>query len=288
MVGFDMFSKLSISLILAAMLFCHAIPGRAASEVTFPDKLIVTQSASYPPFAFINDRGEPTGYLIDLWNAFGRTNDIDIEFKLVAWNDSLNMVKNGQAHVHGGLFYNEERDRFLDYGPTVMEISTNMYASKGLSQGQINEETVGVIKGGQSEFFMQKERPETLIKPYSSTTDTIRAAKNGEIKVFISDHPTAYYHMQAQGITDLFDIAQVLYTKAIMVAVAEGDKATLQAIQAGWNNMDQSLINTIHNKWFVQDNPTPGWVFPGIVIAFAALILGLVIRKISRKVHKID
>ena len=141
-----------IAIILALVLLLTAAPTRAGNGIS---RLVIAHDANYPPFSYLDESNQPKGYLIDIWRAFGKANSIEIQFKLGTWQESLDMVKNGEATVHGGLFFSSERDHYLDYGPTIADLSTYLYARNKADKMC----AVGVVRGGYEEHFMRKELP---------------------------------------------------------------------------------------------------------------------------------
>ncbi|VXA80634.1 hypothetical protein AERO9A_420029 [Aeromonas salmonicida] len=55
--------------------------------------LIVANSKAWQPFSYINEEGQPDGLLIDLWREYGRVTGRPIQFKLVDWQTSLDLVR---------------------------------------------------------------------------------------------------------------------------------------------------------------------------------------------------
>ena len=55
--------------------------------------IIIANSATWPPFSFLDHNGQPQGLLIDLWNEWAKENNHDVKFKLVDWNESLELIR---------------------------------------------------------------------------------------------------------------------------------------------------------------------------------------------------
>jgi len=251
-------------------------------------RLIIAHDANYPPFSFIDESGSPKGYLIDIWRAFGKANSVEIKFKLGTWQESLDMVKNGEADVHGGLFFSVERDRFLDYGPTVTDLSTHLYILKEATTDEATKGIVGVVRGGYEEYYMRNNRPDRPLLLFDQNQTMIEAASKSSIKAFVADQPTGTYYMHIYGIGDLVKDAETLYTKAMRVAVGNGKHGMLEFISYGWMKMDKTELKYIHGKWFLAKEPNPDWLLSGIGIAVLALIIAFIIRKIGRRAHGLD
>ena len=91
-----------IWLIAAFVLVSSATIAMAAIAVPpsggeLPRRIVVTNSASWVPYSFLDHAGQPRGVLIELWRLFARKNTVEVEFKLVDWAKSLAMARNGEA-----------------------------------------------------------------------------------------------------------------------------------------------------------------------------------------------
>jgi len=109
-----------------------------SAEVDEQNTLIVANSKAWKPFSYLNENGEPAGILIDLWRAYGKANNVRVEFYLVDWNQSLEAMKSGKADVHGGLLWSAKRDHFLDYAAPIFTIETQLYLSDRLMGTDVN------------------------------------------------------------------------------------------------------------------------------------------------------
>ena len=102
-------------------LFCTAfflppilsLPAFGAKTTSKP--IIIANSATWPPFSFLDSNGQPQGLLIDLWNEWARENNHDVKFKLVDWNESLELIRTEEADIHAGLFKTENRESDMDF-----------------------------------------------------------------------------------------------------------------------------------------------------------------------------
>jgi len=79
---------LQLALVLA---FLVAHPGAAAADWTPPERLVVVGSATAIPFTYLDSEGQPTGLLIDVWRLLGERLGVELEFRLVSWEQSLDI-----------------------------------------------------------------------------------------------------------------------------------------------------------------------------------------------------
>jgi hypothetical protein len=90
-----------------------SLPAFGAKTTSKP--IIIANSATWPPFSFLDNNGQPQGLLIDLWNEWARENNHDVKFKLVDWNESLELIRTEEADIPAGLFKTENRESYMDF-----------------------------------------------------------------------------------------------------------------------------------------------------------------------------
>jgi len=268
---------LMASLLIAVFLVCAT---RALAGAV-PTHIIVSQDANYPPFSYM-DGDIPTGYLIDIWKAFGQANNIEISFLLGSWQDSLDFVRTGQADVHGGLFYSEDRDQFLDYGPTITDISTFLYARKDLTESAL-QCAIGVVRGGFEEEFLHRNRFREILTQFDDNRQLLTAAADGAIQCFAADQPTASYFMNIFGMSGRFASVEELYRMPMRVAVRHDEPELLAAINDGWKKLDPKTAKYIHGKWFVEEPETPGWIKPTMTYSALVFVVALILLFVVRR-----
>lgn len=248
--------------------------------------LLVAHDAYYPPFCFFDSEGEPAGYLVDLWRAFGSENDMEIVFKLGTWQESLDMVLDGRADVHGGLVHSADRDRIFDFGPDIIELSTHIHVRKGRDAAKARP--VGVVRGGYEEYFMRANRPGTPLILFDENLSMIGAAARGEYPAFAADTPTASACLAMHDSRDDFDRADLLYRKPLRAAVVEGRHDILNLVIHGWERMDQKRIVRIHGKWFMDAPERSPWIVRGMLIGLLVLVLALAVRLLSQRHRRVE
>lgn len=77
--------------------------------------LIVTGSSTWQPFSFINKEGDADGIMVDYWQLYAKANNLDVQFNLLPWSESLTYVANTDNVVHGGLGYTGTRAETLAF-----------------------------------------------------------------------------------------------------------------------------------------------------------------------------
>lgn len=276
-----MIDRCALVIVTFAVLFLATTTSCAVaaplSESELPQRIIVANSSSWIPYSFLDHAGKPRGVLVELWRLFAQKNNVEVEFKLVDWADSIELVRNGQAHVHGGLISSDERRETLHFFPKeILHIRTLVFFEEDVGirdLASMSDIPLGVIAGSAEEGFMRKRFSNVPLKLFPDGDSLIRSAISGEIPAFISDYPTGYYHLIMQHSLDRFTTGPTLFTSPIQVATRLGDNTKLDRIAASVVDIPRAEILAALNKWLMPEAERPPWVWPSVIAGILALAL---------------
>ena len=78
------------------------------------DELKIAYNADVAPLKFEDESGRAAGLFPEIWRLWAKKTGKTIDFiRTDSFNESLELVKNGQADLHAGLFRTAEREKFL-------------------------------------------------------------------------------------------------------------------------------------------------------------------------------
>ncbi|RZU98748.1 diguanylate cyclase [Spiribacter vilamensis] len=214
--------------------------------------LIVAQDHAWPPFAYLDGNDQPRGLLIDLWRILGEELDRPVEFRLVDWPQSIELVRDGVADVHGGLFFSSERDAFLDFSDELLPLSTAAFTASDLpipDLDALGNRAIGVVAGSFEKTFMQSERPDLALKTYPNNDAMVEAAVANEVEVFIADYPVGMFLLARHTDPAAFRPLEVLYTKPLRVGVKAGDEALTSGFNRAIAGVSDETLRQIEQRW---------------------------------------
>lgn len=84
------------------------------------------------PYQFVDNEGEATGLLVDLWKEWGKRTDTSLVFVARHWNESLAQLQQGNAQVHIGMGKTPEREQLFDFADPIADVRTYLYLHKSL------------------------------------------------------------------------------------------------------------------------------------------------------------
>ncbi len=250
-------------LIVATLMIQVVAPAQTMAQVKnftkpvaeMPDRISVAYCSDCVPFHFQDEKGLPAGMLIDFWRLWSEKTGVAIDFRSAPWDDSLAMVGGGVADAHAGLFFNKERDKFLDYGSALRKTDTHVFIHKTLPTVSRIEELsayrVGVLAKDYVEGYLKKRLPKAIIVPYPDYASIMMALKDGTLKVFAADTPTGIYHLQRHNLIEQFSFSKelLLYQNDWYAAARQGNAELIKIINEGMSQISQSEKTEIGRRW---------------------------------------
>ncbi len=217
-------------------------------------KITIAVSTDTVPFHFINDQGQPSGIIVDMWRLWSEKTGVEIEFITAPWNETIVMVREGRVDVHAGLNYNPDREEFLDYGESLSRSDSFFFYHQNLyglnAVGDLLAFRIGVVKGSHEASLLKSKLPQSTLIEYPDQKALYDALKRGEIKVFADVEQMARHFLTQRGIAHQYryNIESPLDKNAFYPAVGEGN-AKLTLIEKGFEKISVQERAEIERRW---------------------------------------
>lgn len=150
-----------------------------------------------PGFNEINKDGTYSGYNVDYLKKIAQQNNWKYEFVVAPWVDCIEMLKDGDIDIMGGMERTPEREKlfhfaqlesFLNYVSLLARTDDNRFLQKNLDE--YHNLTVGVMKGSQDiESLKKYSRANGLtfrLKEYADLYHLNKAFLKGEFDILLS------------------------------------------------------------------------------------------------------
>lgn len=225
------------------------------SAETRSEAISVVFSVDSVPFHFQNASGQPDGMVIDKWKLWSQKTGIKINFIPASWDDTILMVKNGEADAHAGLFYNEARDVFLDYGQPLAKSDTHVFYANSIpspkSYRDFKAYRIGVLKGDAVEDWFKTYMGDLTLVGYPSYDKLMEALELGDVKIFSADTLTALYFLDKFNLSQQFKYKSnsPVYSNSFFLAVKQGNTGLLKTIMSGMNQIAEKESQAISRQW---------------------------------------
>ena len=106
-------------------------PESPSATLRTGSRIIVGGDYNYPPYEFLDENGEPTGYSVELTRAIAEVMGLEVEIRLGPWGEIREALETGEIDAIHGMFYSEERDKVVDFSPPHTIVHHAIFARQG-------------------------------------------------------------------------------------------------------------------------------------------------------------
>ncbi|MCS6180385.1 transporter substrate-binding domain-containing protein [Shewanella baltica] len=245
--------KFVIHLIVILCSCFLSITGQASP---LPDEpLIVVMGEDSFPYQYVDNDGEPTGLLVDLWKEWAKQSHTQVVFVARHWHESLDQLRQGKAQVHIGMGKTPEREQEFDFTVPIADVGTFLYLHKSLQGKKSIKELIpfqiGVVAASSHEAELHRIEPQLVFKRYESREKLLAGVAAGEIMVFAGLEGYLKDPASSQEIAANYPNTARIQIKAMQFvpAVKKGNLDLVDRINKGFTALDPHFIQQTERRW---------------------------------------
>jgi polar amino acid transport system substrate-binding protein len=230
-------------LILTAALIALTAGGASAQTVRMGTE------GAYPPYNFINDKGEVDGFERELGDELCKRAGLTCEWVQNDWDSIIPNLQSGNYDtIIAGMSITEERDKVIDFTQNYIPPASSAYlalnADVDIKGGTIAAQ-VGTIQAG-----YVAESGATLLE-FATPDETVAAVRNGEaVAVFADKDYLAPIAAESAGALVLLT-EEVQLGGGVGMGLRESDKDMKAKFDKAIGDMKtDGTLNTMITKWF--------------------------------------
>ncbi|MEK9557439.1 MAG: transporter substrate-binding domain-containing protein [Alphaproteobacteria bacterium] len=224
----------------------------ALSGVAMADTIRMGTEGAYPPYNFLNDKGEVDGFERELGDEMCKRAGLTCEWVTNEWDSIIpNLVSGNYDTIIAGMSITEERDKVIDFTQDYFPPSPSYFV--GLA-GQSIDVKGGVIAAQTAtiQAGFVAESGATLVE-FATPDETIQAVRNGEADAVLADGD---YLMpivdESNG--ELAVVGQESIGGGIGMGIRESDGGLKAKMDKAISSMKaDGTLNTMIKKWFGDD-----------------------------------
>lgn len=209
---------------------------------------------AYPPFNFINDKGEIDGFERELGDELCKRAELTCEWVTNEWDSIIpNLVSGNYDTIIAGMSITEERDKVIDftqnYYPPASSAYVALKADADLKGGVIAAQTATIQAG------YVAESGATLLE-YPTPDETIAAVRNGEADAVFADKDFLKPIVEESNGELMFVGEETQLGGGVGMGLRESDTELKGKFDAAIQAMkDDGTLNTLLKKWFGDEAP---------------------------------
>ncbi|AEG11364.1 diguanylate cyclase with extracellular sensor [Shewanella baltica OS183] len=245
--------KFVIHLIVILCSCFLSITGQASP---LPDEpLIVVMGEDSFPYQYVDNDGEPTGLLVDLWKEWAKQSHTQVVFVARHWHESLDQLRQGKAQVHIGMGKTPEREQEFDFAVPIADVGTFLYLHKSLQGKKSIKELIpfqiGVVAASSHEAELHRIEPQLVFKRYESREKLLAGVAAGEIMVFAGLEGYLKDPASSQEIAANYPNTARIQIKAMQFvpAVKKGNLDLVDRINKGFTALAPHFIQQTERRW---------------------------------------
>jgi polar amino acid transport system substrate-binding protein len=234
-----------LALAAAALL----LPAVASAE-----PVIVGIDSSFPPHQYLNSRGEPAGFDLDLFRAVAEVQGIEYEVRTATWDELRQQLEKGEIDVNPGVVQSEARDVLLDFSvPTVLvHHSIFVRDDSNIEQpSDLRGAAVAVQRSGIWDDIVRERGYPVELEPMATPSETLQSLASGQAEGAVLLLDQGLFLIRDLGLEGIRSIGGPFSTMAYRFAVPEGREELLAKLNDGLVEVRASgRYDALHDRWF--------------------------------------
>jgi PAS domain S-box-containing protein len=259
-------------------------------------KLIIKGDWAYPPYEFINEKGEADGFNVELIRAIMKELKMPYELTLDDWPTILHELEEGKIDLVPAMLYSKERAKKFKFGVVHSYVCFNAVCRKGTKLKQFKDlrnKRVIVEDGDFANELLKNAGFKVNIIQTKTLEEGLKLLSNGTGDIALCDNAIARTIILKYSYNnlDIFDLG----LQPVEYCFASQNEELLQKVnQAFFKLKSNGTYDMLYNKWFASKSSDKRihmlYIIVGIMLGamfFSFLIVYILKRKIRKEKNKV-
>ena len=214
--------------------------------------LQVGSFSDYPPFGFVDEKGQAVGIAVDYWNLVADRLGVKVAFTPVLFAEQLDGLKQGRFDSLQGIFPLPEREQWFAFSQPYTTIDTRIYVDAAHTDrttlAALEGLEVAVVAGDSGQQLAEDAGLTTLV--VKSYPEAVAAVAAGKAQAMIMDELVAeYYITESDAAVKVKAVGEPVAAGEMTLPVGKDDTVLLGILNKGIEMVDESEVQAISDKW---------------------------------------
>ncbi len=247
---------LALSL-LTAFLFTGAAYADDLQVVKEKGKITMAMSGQYPPFNFVDDKNQLTGFDVEIGTEIAKRIAVTGVPLTTAWDGIIaGLLANKYELICGSMAITDERLKSIDFSDPYYRSGAQLFVKKDSpfrSVTDLKGKKIGVTLGTTYEQWVRDNIADADIRTYKGVPDMILEVSTGRIDGFISDKIVGALAIKDKGVP-ISLAGDLLFEEKMGIAMRKGNLELKSAIDGALASMkEDGTYHDISMKWLGLD-----------------------------------
>ena len=213
---------------IVAVLILALSPAYAIGENEAEESLIIIGGDyDFPPYEFLDEDGNPTGYNVELTRAIAKVMGMNVVVNLGSWAETYHALEIGKIDAVHGMCYSTERDQKFDFTPphTMMShvVFTRQNSPKISSLEDLRDKEVIVMRGSIMHEYVMKNQLTDKIVLVETQPKALRLLSSGKHDFALMARLSALYSIKKMKLSNILATDIMVGERNYCHAVKEGN-----------------------------------------------------------------
>ncbi|MCG8634926.1 MAG: transporter substrate-binding domain-containing protein [Desulfobacterales bacterium] len=223
------------------------------------NKVIIGVDQSFPPFSMRSANGEPSGLLVDYWQAWARKTGQDAVIQLFERQEAVNALKDGVIDILSTFPSRKTTHGWTGFSAPHYRLDWFLYQPRGREGREIFDFdpdtdfvrlTIGALNNSRAQEWLNNKIYGPRVVGYGTTEQMILAAGRGSIDGFLATPQEMAVLPGQMGVPGSFSRSgSPLFQMTARAGVRNYNPDLVQTIEAGFNRMSQVEKARIEARW---------------------------------------
>ncbi len=242
---------------IALLVACLTMGATAVAEdlaiVKKNGKIKFAMSGQYPPFNFVDEQNQLTGFDVEISKEIAKRLGVTAEPLSTAWDGIIaGLLAKKYELICGSMAITEERLKSIDFSDPYYRSGAQLFVKKGSPVKSVRDlkgKKVGVTLGTTYETWVRKNVTTANVRTYKGVPDMILEISTGRIDGFITDKIVGALAIKNNG-APIKLAGDLLYEEKLGIAMRKGNPKLKAAINKELAKMKKDgIYHKISMKW---------------------------------------
>jgi PAS domain S-box-containing protein len=209
---------------------------------------------NYPPYEYLDQKGHPTGFNVELLQRVCQVMGLDCRITLGPWNQVREQLENGTIQGITGMLYSAQRNERVDFTTYHSIVSHSIFVPANSSISSINDlidKSIGVQKGDIMHDYVLQNGISSTVMAYDNQEQALSNLANNTIDCALLARIQGIHFMDKLGIHNVKAVGQPILPRKYCFAVRKGDDVLRSQLNEGLQILKQNgEFGAIYDRWF--------------------------------------